>query len=104
MSRALKTFLAVAIYLAIPFLALAFGFFFTHPHPHGPYTVVQVLVIVGIPLIPANAFAVLYGFIWIIRQLRGTERIGWAIAFFVGGCITECFWWWRFVRPLPEPA
>jgi hypothetical protein len=105
MSRAFKTFLAIAIYTAFPWAVLVSIFALAGFYKDGEHhPVSNGILVLGIPITLINAFAVIFGFVWVIRHLRGNRRIGWAVAFFVGGFLTACIWWWRLVRPLPEPA
>lgn len=104
-SPGFKRFLGIAIYAVIPWAVLVAIFALTGSYKgdeHHPLA--NAVLVLGIPITLANGFAVLYGLVWVIRQLRGNRRVGWVIAFVVGGFITACFWWWTLIRPLPRPS
>jgi hypothetical protein len=105
MSREFKRLLAIAVYAALPWLLLVGALVLLGLLKNGDQrTLYQLIFAFGVPICLANGFAVLYGLGWVLRHLRGSRRIRWAIAFFLGGFITACFWWWSLIRPLPEPA
>jgi hypothetical protein len=110
MSRGFKTALAVGLFGATVIVLIA-----SVVAPVGYYqdagregTAIDTFhLIAGWVAGIAGAIAVaiyIYGFVWVVRNLKGRRRLLWAVSFIFLGPLTVFVWWWRLIRPLPEPT